>query len=339
MVNPDMQISQEDERVLAVCSKFYEQRFGAQTLFWFADMKRRFVRVFYLSRRKLFRKPREKLVLVLHTSGGDIDAAYMLVQVLRSLFRELRIVVPAWAKSAGTLVCLAADSLVMSRIAELGPLDPQIYKPGDAHWRPALDSKEVLTAIGEEASTIIQVVAEDLTRKLPVGIHDVLPHSANLAAKLLQPILRQLSPSEIGSIERLLRISAEYADRILSQYREEMTERQRLLLVRRLAYGYPSHSFVIDRHEAARLGLPVADCDELEECVLDALHRVIDNDGLIGTYPFVEPGEDREQRQESEHKDGEENEPNEQSEGNTRSERSGGEAEQGDSGPEDAGQE
>ena len=37
----------------------------------------------------------------------------------------LRIVVPDFAKSAGTLMVLGADSVVMSDMSELGPIDPQ----------------------------------------------------------------------------------------------------------------------------------------------------------------------------------------------------------------------
>src|SRR5262249_9522494 len=39
---------------------------------------------------------------------------------------ELRVIVPHCAKSAGTLISLAAQSVVMSDTSELGPIDPQI---------------------------------------------------------------------------------------------------------------------------------------------------------------------------------------------------------------------
>ncbi len=41
---------------------------------------------------------------------------------------RLRIIVPDYAKSAGTLMVLGPDSVVMSDTSELGPIDPQIIR-------------------------------------------------------------------------------------------------------------------------------------------------------------------------------------------------------------------
>lgn len=68
------------------------------------------------------------LDLLLHTGGGDIDAAEKLISMVRTVVQEgyLRVIVPDFAKSAGTLMALGADSIVMSDTSELGPIDPQI---------------------------------------------------------------------------------------------------------------------------------------------------------------------------------------------------------------------
>lgn len=70
----------------------------------------------------------EDLDLLLHTGGGDIDAAEKLISMLRNKVGAaiLRVVVPDFAKSAGTLMVLGADLVVMSDTSELGPIDPQI---------------------------------------------------------------------------------------------------------------------------------------------------------------------------------------------------------------------
>ena len=71
--------------------------------------------------------PNVDIDLLLHTPGGDGDAAEKLISMVRSKVGEatLRIVVPDFAKSAGTLMVLGADSVVMSDYSELGPIDPQ----------------------------------------------------------------------------------------------------------------------------------------------------------------------------------------------------------------------
>lgn len=73
-------------------------------------------------------KPDENLDLLLHTAGGDIDAAEKLINMVRARVGKgrLRVIVPDFAKSAGTLMALGADKIVMSDTSELGPIDPQI---------------------------------------------------------------------------------------------------------------------------------------------------------------------------------------------------------------------
>jgi Serine dehydrogenase proteinase len=73
-------------------------------------------------------RPNEGLDLLLHTGGGDMDAAEKLISMIRTHVgaAELRVVIPDFAKSAGTLMALGADYIVMSNSSELGPIDPQI---------------------------------------------------------------------------------------------------------------------------------------------------------------------------------------------------------------------
>lgn len=70
------------------------------------------------------------LDLMLHSGGGDIDAAEKLVSLMRQRVgtARLRVIVPDFAKSAGTLIALGADSIVMSDTSELGPIDPRIIR-------------------------------------------------------------------------------------------------------------------------------------------------------------------------------------------------------------------
>ena len=39
---------------------------------------------------------------------------------------RVRVIVPDYAKSAGTLMALGADRIIMSETSELGPIDPQV---------------------------------------------------------------------------------------------------------------------------------------------------------------------------------------------------------------------
>lgn len=71
--------------------------------------------------------PETRLDLLLHTPGGDVDTAEKLLSMVRDTVKtaRLRVIVPDFAKSAGTLIAIGADSIVMSDTSELGPMDPQ----------------------------------------------------------------------------------------------------------------------------------------------------------------------------------------------------------------------
>jgi hypothetical protein len=71
---------------------------------------------------------REKgLDLILHTPGGDIAATEALVKYLWVMFdKDIRVIVPQLAMSAGTMIACASRSIVMGKQSSLGPIDPQI---------------------------------------------------------------------------------------------------------------------------------------------------------------------------------------------------------------------
>lgn len=66
------------------------------------------------------------LDLILHTPGGNIAATESLVIYLKKLFgNDIRVFVPQIAMSAGTMIALAANTIVMGKQSNLGPIDPQ----------------------------------------------------------------------------------------------------------------------------------------------------------------------------------------------------------------------
>lgn len=67
------------------------------------------------------------LDLLLHTPGGDIAACESIVEYLRTMFDDIRVIVPQLAMSCGTMIALSAREIVMGKQSSLGPIDPQIY--------------------------------------------------------------------------------------------------------------------------------------------------------------------------------------------------------------------
>ncbi len=76
------------------------------------------------------------LLLILHTPGGMAEAAQTIVDYLRSKFAAIDVLVPTYAMSAGTMIALGCDRIVMGRQSQLGPTDPQLIvgsRPFSAH--------------------------------------------------------------------------------------------------------------------------------------------------------------------------------------------------------------
>lgn len=68
------------------------------------------------------------LDLILHTPGGDIAATEALVRYLWTIFdKNIRVIVPQLAMSAGTMIACSAKQIVMGNQSSLGPIDPQIF--------------------------------------------------------------------------------------------------------------------------------------------------------------------------------------------------------------------
>lgn len=64
--------------------------------------------------------------LLINTNGGQTDATEALVSLIQASIPDLRVIVPHSAKSNGTMICLAAKTIIMGPPSELGPIDPYL---------------------------------------------------------------------------------------------------------------------------------------------------------------------------------------------------------------------
>jgi hypothetical protein len=68
----------------------------------------------------------KKLDMYIETRGGSGEAAEEIVRFLRSKFDKVSFVVAGEAKSAGTLIVLSGDEILMTDTGSLGPIDAQV---------------------------------------------------------------------------------------------------------------------------------------------------------------------------------------------------------------------
>lgn len=79
---------------------------------------------------------RNRLVILLNTPGGSAETVEKMVSVIRFHYKEVYFVVPDYAMSAGTILCMSGDKIFMDYSSSLGPIDPQVYN--GKNWVPAL---------------------------------------------------------------------------------------------------------------------------------------------------------------------------------------------------------
>ena len=70
--------------------------------------------------------PNTPIDLIVHTPGGLVLAATQIARALKKHPGKVRVIIPHYAMSGGTLIALAADEIMMNENAVMGPVDPQI---------------------------------------------------------------------------------------------------------------------------------------------------------------------------------------------------------------------
>lgn len=190
------------------------------------------------------------LTLVLSSRGGRAMAAFKIGMLLQAASSHLRVVVPRGARSAATLLTLAADSLMLSKVAELGPLDASLT------LRP-IKGRDVMTWSTADLPYLSQVASDWFDGDAVAMFRALSLDNPTLAA------LSGLYKAE-ASIRQIAR-------RLLAGRRCGVASGDEML--ERLLSDYVSHDFPILRDEARDLGLPITAPNEADDAMLSSAYR------------------------------------------------------------------
>ena len=261
---------------------------------------------------------RRNALLLIDTPGGSAEAAYRMGRAIQRAYQtqseddengKFLLYVHEMCKSAGTILSLAADGIIMSQYAELGPIDVQLRKDDEIGERTSgLTPIQALQTLQVESGSHFQRFFRQLRFGNELGFSTKLSAdiAAQMAVGLMGSVYSQIDPTRLGEVERHVRVSSEYGTRLQTQNVKQHT-------VARLAGAYPSHEFVIDRKEARLLfdevSRPTDDLESLAHALGAVKSRVIatgegitfhlgeeseiDEDGSDGTE-VTEPREPRE---------------------------------------------
>ena len=194
------------------------------------------------------RNKRDNVFVILVTQGGDADPAYRIAKCLQNKYEKFYLYVSGYCKSAGTLIALGAHELVVSDHGELGPLDVQLSKK-DALWetQSGLTVMDTLSALQDNAFNAFEKFFLDLQRRSDgtITLRTAAQIATDLTTGMFSQLYGQVDPLHIGEAGRAMSIAGHYGRRLLND--GENIDPNALEFI---MSAYPSHGFVIDRHEA-----------------------------------------------------------------------------------------
>ncbi len=193
------------------------------------------------------------LLLVLHTPGGMAEAAQTIVDYLRSKFSAIDVLVPTYAMSAGTMIALGCNRIVMGRQSQLGPTDPQIMVENRTF------SAHSIVEQFEEAKSEIS--------KNPVLAHAWAPVLRSFGPALLQEARKSISYGQT--------LVADWLQKYMFAKLARPEDRADAVAKHFGGSQHGSHGRRIDREEAKQQRLRVIDLEDdqrLQEEVLTLYH-------------------------------------------------------------------
>jgi ClpP class serine protease len=132
--------------------------------------------------------PAVPLDIVLHTPGGLVLASLQIARAIHKHKGKVTVFVPHHAMSGGTLIALAADEIVMSSDAVVGPVDPQLGQYPAASILKAVARKPVAEV--DDNTLILADQAEKAMAQLRDSARELLadkcsPEKADELSRLL----------------------------------------------------------------------------------------------------------------------------------------------------------
>ncbi|MBC8262635.1 MAG: hypothetical protein H8E47_00735 [Anaerolineales bacterium] len=186
----------------------------------------------------------DNLDLFLYTRGGQVDSVWPLVSIFHEYaLKQFAVLVPFRAHSAGTLVCLGADKIIMGEAAELSPVDPTTgnqFNPVDEV------DKRTRRGISVEDVTSYIELAKD-----PVKVG--LEHPDHIL-EVFKRLSEEVHPIALGNVNRVHTQIRILAGKLLELHLQGDEEKARIeQIVDQLTKSLYSHTHALNRKEAKEI--------------------------------------------------------------------------------------
>lgn len=188
--------------------------------------------------------------LFLNTYGGDPHAAYRIARALGHYYDQLTLYVFGPCKSAGTLMSIGFNSIVIGNRGELGPMDIQLANREEIlEYNSGLDMIQAMSWLQKHAKNSFKDFLGDMRHNERLNTKFASETARQLTQGLFSGLYAHMDPVRLGYVQRTMLITEAYGLRL--------NERSNILqsedALHTLVYDYPTHDFVIDRSEAKKV--------------------------------------------------------------------------------------
>lgn len=189
--------------------------------------------------------PTERISLILHTNGGQTLAAWRLVNLIRMFCDDFEVLIPFKALSAGTLISIGADRIIMSKQAAIGAIDPSVNDP----LNPRIPGEN-------QAVTVpVSVSVESIRGYLDMARNELGIKGENAIASVLLNLSEKVHPLVLGESYRAIGQIRFLAEKLLPYQVDDASKIKSIIDF--LCAESGSHDYTLNRREALELGLRV----------------------------------------------------------------------------------
>ncbi len=176
----------------------------------------------------------------LYTAGGDTMVPWRIVSMMREYCEKFSVLVPYKAHSAGTMIALGADEIVMSDLSEISPIDPStanVFNPVD----PANPQGRIPISV-EDVMAYFDLAKNKFGIKTDADLEKIF-----LKFVEANPQIHPLALGNVNRIHNLIRIIAK---RLLKSHKVPMKDAEIDTIVDYFTEKLYSHQYFIGRKEA-----------------------------------------------------------------------------------------
>ena len=206
----------------------------------------------------------DHLDLVLQTHGGDVEIPWRMVSLIREFAKRFSVLLPHRAASAGTLLAMGADEIVMTRYAVLGPIDPSRTHP----LLPRRENEPPEPVSVQDMRHAMQFIRE------AGRLDEEFVYTPEAMAEIFSALFDKVHPLAIGAIEQAYALSKLIGRRCLETHMDGVKDKAEIeRIVDQLCDEYKSHGYQIPRREAAAIGLKAKPASKRLDEALMKLYR------------------------------------------------------------------